>query len=322
MLAAVPAQMRQTDLAMIGSMRSRFGDDDASAPGIASLTPVGGALTTERRAWARGVYSDVDIRQTGTVNPSTQGHVSGIQAGTDLFVSPLGDWRGGIYVGTLDGGGDLSGSASGTWRAVGATDLRGRYFGAYASYGNNTGFYVDTVLQYGSQHYTIRPYGGDAASGKGNSLTASVEVGQAFALASNWVIEPQAQLSYRRASLDDLVISGARVVQDDSNSWTAGLGVRVKGDFATSAGRLQPYARVGVIHGTGSDDRARFIGPAAFTDIVSSGDYTSAELATGATLSLTKTVSLYGEVGKVFSTGGDTRVRSSIQGSLGIRVRW
>lgn len=323
MLAALPAQMRQTDLAMIGSMHSRFGDDDASAQALASLTPVGGALATERRAWARAVYSDVDIRQTGTVNPSTQGHVSGIQAGTDLYVSPLGDWRGGLYVGTLDGGADLSGSASGTWRAVGSTDLRGRYLGAYATYGNATGFYVDTVLQYGSQTYTIRPDGGSAASGKGHSLTASVEVGQAFALGSaGWTIEPQAQLSYRKGSIDDLTLSGASVQQDNSGSWTAGVGVRVKGDFATSVGRLQPYARVGIVHGTGGDDRARFIGPAAFTDILSSGSYTSAELAAGATLSLTKTVSVYGEVGKLFSTGGDTRVKSSIQGAIGVRVRW
>ena len=323
MLAALPAQMRQTDLAMVGSMRSRFGDDDASAQAIASLTPVGGALATERRAWARAVYSDVDVRQTGTVDPSTQGHVSGLQAGTDLYVSPLGDWRGGIYVGALDGGADINGSASGTWRAVGDTDLRGRYFGAYASYGNATGFYVDTVLQYGSQHYTIRPFGGPAASGKGDSVTASVEVGQAFALGSGgWTIEPQAQLSYRKARLDDLYISGARVQQDDAGNWTAGVGVRVKGDFTTAAGRLQPYARVGIVHGTGGDDVTRFVGPTAFTDITSSGSYTSVELATGATLTLTRTVSLYGEVGRLFSTGGDTRVKSSIQGGIGVRVRW
>ena len=44
----------------------------APAP-IASLTPVGGALSVERRAWARAVYSDVDIRQSGVVSPSTQG---------------------------------------------------------------------------------------------------------------------------------------------------------------------------------------------------------------------------------------------------------
>ena len=322
MLAAVPAQLRQADMAMVGNMRSRFGDDDASAPQVASLTPVGGALSVDRRAWARAVYSDVDIRQTGTVNPSTQGHVNGVQAGTDLFVAPLGDWRGGIYVGTLDGGADISGSASGVWRPVGDTDLRGRYIGAYASYANNTGFYFDTVLQYGSQRYTIRPQGSAAATGDGNSFTASFEVGQAFALGGGWVWEPQAQLSYYKAHIDDLVISNARVEQNSSSSWTGALGVRVKGDIATAAGRLQPYGRVAVVRGTGGNDSARFIGPAAFVDVVSSGDYTSGELAAGATLSLSKAVSLYGEIGRLYSLSDETEVSSSIQGAIGMRVRW
>lgn len=322
MLAALPSQLRRTDLAMIGSLRSRLGDDDASARAIASLTPVGGALSAERRAWARAVYSDVDIRQSGVVTPSTQGRVAGVQAGTDLYVSQLGDWHAGVYVGTLEGDADLSGFASGAFRPVGSTDLRARYLGAYASYANATGFYVDTVLQYGAHRYTIRPLGGLAASGKGNSLTASVEVGQAFALGGGWTIEPQAQLSYRKARIDDLAISGALVQQDDSGNWTAGLGVRVKGDISTAAGRLQPYARVGVVRGSGGSDVARFVNGPFVTPIGSTGNYTSVEVAGGATLSLSKTVSLYGEVGKVFSAGGDTKVKSSVQGAIGVRVRW
>lgn len=322
MLAAMPAQLRQNDMAMLGNLHARLGDDDASAPAVASLTPVGGALTTDRHAWARGVYSDVDIRQDGTVNPSTQGHLGGVQVGTDLYVSPLGDWRAGVYVGTLDGNSDVSGLASGLWRAVGSTDTRSRYFGAYATYANTTGFYADTVLQYGSQRYTIQPLGGFEASGKGNSLLAAMEVGQAFALGNGWTLEPQAQLVYSHASLDDMVIQGALVQQDNLDSWTGGLGVRVKGDFATSAGRLQPYGRVAVIHGTGGNTIARFIGPAAFTDIASAASYTSMELAGGFTLALSRSVSVYGEIGRLFSTSGDTEVKASVQGAVGMRVRW
>lgn len=322
MLSGLPAQLRQADLAMVGSMRARLGDDDASARALASLVPVAGALSTERRAWARAVYSNVDIRQDGTVNPSTRGHVAGVQAGTDLYVSSGGDWRAGLYVGALEGDADVRGSASGLWRPVGSTDLRGRYLGAYATYANPSGFYVDSVLQYGTQRYTIRPLGSLGVSGKGKSLTASVEVGQAFALGGGWTVEPQAQLSYRKARLDDLAILGALVQQDDASHWTVGAGVRVKGDFATRAGRLQPYGRVGVVHGSGGSDVTRFAGPAAFTDIGSASGYTSVELAGGATLSLTKTVSVYGEIGRLFDAGGDARVKSSVQGAVGVRVRW
>ncbi|OUL98014.1 hypothetical protein A8M77_33695 [Variovorax sp. JS1663] len=309
-------------MVMLGGMRSRMGDDDASGRPIASLTPVAGALSNERHAWARAIYSDLDIRQSGIANPSTQGHVSGLQAGTDLYVSQLGDWRAGVYVGHLDGDADMQGFASGLYRPVGSTDLRSRYLGAYATYANATGFYVDTALQYGSQRYTIRPLGAFAASGKGNSLTASVEVGQAFSLGGNWTIEPQAQLSYRRSKVDDLLISGALVQQDDANGWTAGLGVRVKGDFATAAGRLQPYGRIGVVHGNDAGDTVRFINGGFITPIASASRFTSVEAAAGATLSVTKAVSVYGELGKVFATGGDTRVKSSVQGAVGVRVRW
>lgn len=322
LIAAVPAQLRQNDLAMLGSLHRRTGDDDSSARSLASLTPVAGALETDRHAWARAIYTDLDIRQDGTVNPSSKGQASGVQAGTDLYVSPLGDWRAGVYVGVIDGDADVSGSASGLWRAVGSNDLRSRYLAAYATYANTTGFYVDTVLQYGSQRYTVRPIGRLETSGDGSSWLAAVEVGQAFAMGGGWTFEPQAQLIYSRTRLDDLAITGARVQQDNLDSWTAGLGVRIKGDFATSAGRLQPYGRVGVIHGTGGDTIARFIGPAAFTDIATAGGYTSIELAGGFTLALNRSTSLYGEVGHLFGTGGDTEVKSSIQGAVGVRVRW
>jgi hypothetical protein len=34
------------------------------------------------------------------------------------------------------------------------------------------------------------------------------------------------------------------------------------------------------------------------------------------------TISLYGEVGKLWASGGDTRVKSQLNASAGLRVRW
>ena len=56
--------------------------------------------------------------------------------------------------------------------------------------------------------------------------------------------------------------------------------------------------------------------------IASASGYTSAELAGGFTLAVTRATSVYGEVGRLFSTGGDARVKSSVQGSVGLKVRW
>lgn len=114
----------------------------------------------------------------------------------------------------------------------------------------------------------------------------------------------------------------ARVSQDDADSWAAGLGVRVKGDFATSIGRLQPYGRIGLVYNHGSTVVTGFTGPAGFTDIATPSSYTSGELSIGSTLSLTRIVSLYGEVGQVYSASGSTKVRSSVQAAVGVRARW
>ena len=159
-------------------------------------------------------------------------------------------------------------------------------------------------------------------SGKASSFTASVEIGKPFALNERWSIEPQAQLAWQRSSFDDLVLGGARVQQDAASGWIGRLGVRVKGDIATGAGRLQPYARLNLYHASFGDDAATFIGPAGATVIASGGGYSAAEVAAGATLALTPATSLYGEIGHLWNIGGEASVKSSVQASLGIKVRW
>jgi outer membrane autotransporter protein len=305
LFAALPAQLRQGDLAMIGNLHRRVGDE---------------AATDGRQAWARAVYTDLDIRQGGTAAPQSQGHLAGVQAGTDLLVS--GNWRAGLYVGTLDGGADVSGNARGVFGPVGNNDLQSRYLGAYATWLGADGWYADGVLQAGSHRYTVRPDGNPNAQGKARSVTASIEGGKAFALTERWTIEPQAQLIHQQASFDDVLISGARVRQDAHDGWIGRIGVRVKGDIATGAGRLQPYARLNLYRASSGSDVATFVGPAASTPIASASGYTTTEVAGGFTLALTPTTMLYGELGRLFSSGGDARVKSSVQGSLGVRVSW
>lgn len=177
------------------------------------------------------------------------------------------------------------------------------------------------MLQAGDHRYGVRPDLNPDASGKASSWTASVEVGQPLALNDGWTIEPQAQLAYQKSSVDDLWLSGAQVQQQTDAGWIGRLGVRVKGNMATSAGRLQPYGRVNLYYAGSGTDVARFVSPAAVTDIASRTGYTSAEVAGGVTLALNETTSLYAELGHLFDVSGDARVRSSVMGSLGVRVR-
>jgi len=313
MLAALPSQLRQADLAMLGNLHQRIGDEDVKG----SADPD----ARERRAWGRVISTDLDIRQEGTVSPSSKGRLNGLQAGTDLWADP--NWRAGVYVGQLEGGVDVDGFARGVaGLRVGRSDLRSQYLGGYATYASSSGFYADGVLQAARHSYTGAPLFDPQFTGKGHSWLASIELGQSFALAPNWQIEPQLQLAHQSLSLDDEALFGALVQQNLDSNWLVRAGVRVKGEVQTAAGLLQPYARLNVYHTSSGTDVARFIGPAALTDIVSRTGYTSTELAAGSTLRLSPATSVYGELGTLFASGGSQRVKGGLQGSAGVRVRW
>ncbi|WP_295981743.1 autotransporter domain-containing protein, partial [uncultured Variovorax sp.] len=87
-------------------------------------------------------------------------------------------------------------------------------------------------------------------------------------------------------------------------------------------GTLQPYGRFNVYKTSSGADIARFVNGATTTGIAAPTGGTSTELAGGFTLALGQSTSLYGEVGKLWSSGGDARVRSGVNGSVGVRVKW
>ncbi len=127
-LAALPAQFRQADLAMLGNLHRRMGDAAPVACGA-----------SRRLAWARLVYANLGIEQPGIARARTDGSVSGLQAGTDLLVKDA--WRAGVYVGYLDGKADVSGNARGITANVGRNDLRSPFLGAYVTWMGASGWY-------------------------------------------------------------------------------------------------------------------------------------------------------------------------------------
>ncbi|MET3654913.1 outer membrane autotransporter protein, partial [Dyella japonica] len=216
LLAALPAQLRRADLAMLGNLQRRIGDE---AP--AGSTDAVDA--SEHRTWARVVYADVGATQPGIAQARADGSVSGLQVGTDLWVNDA--WHAGVYLGYLNGSSDVTGNARGEIAPVGSDRLRAHYLGAYATWMDMSGWYVDGVLQGVSQRYDVRPNITRAVSGKGDGFMASVEAGKAYALVDRWSVEPQVQVAYQHNSIDDLMLSGARVQQEAASGWIARLGV-------------------------------------------------------------------------------------------------
>ncbi|SEL33029.1 outer membrane autotransporter barrel domain-containing protein [Variovorax sp. YR750] len=316
--AVLPEQFRQANLSMLGSLHIRMGDSGRPATNDAGPAISGQSY---RQAWGRVISTDRTTSQTGTVSPTSEGRLTGFQAGTDLWADA--HWRAGVYVGQLDGDMRVNGFASGLLNlGVGTNDLKNQYFGVYGTWKNDGGLYVDGVLQGGRHRYTASPTLGLASSGKGSSLLASIEVGQPFGIAAGWTIEPQLQLVHQRVSLDDTGIVGALIRQDSHDGWLVRAGVRVKGEIDTSAGLLQPYARLNLYYSGGGTDVARFTGPAGFADIATRTGGSSGELAVGASWQLSRSTSLYGELGQLWDMSGDARNSSGVNASVGVKVLW
>lgn len=306
LLAAAPQQLRQADQAMLGNLHLREGSV-VSGP--------------QRQGWARLISTDRTSSQVGTVSPDSEGRLNGLQVGTNLWANP--NWNTGVYVGQLQGDARVSGFASGVHGVVGTNDQRNQYLGVYATYRRDGGFYVDSVLQGARHSVSLRPDLNASARLKGRGLLASVEVGQPFALNPNWALEPQLQLMHQRLNVSDTALSGHTTVEHDSaDSWILRLGARLQGEFATSAGRLQPYGRINVFTSTNGTDHARFSTGAGATSIDTRTGGTSTELAAGATLVVSPAVSVYGELGQLWASGGEARTKSGINGSVGLKFNW
>lgn len=58
------------------------------------------------------------------------------------------------------------------------------------------------------------------------------------------------------------------------------------------------------------------------TDIQAKGGYTATEMAAGASLRINPRTSFYAELGKLWANGGDSRVRSGVQASIGVKAQW
>lgn len=308
---------------MLSTLHRRVGDENRPMEtSLADGTDIGtsGWGGTNRRAWGRVLGGSIDIQQDGIAGVDSHSTMAGLQTGVDLYGDSR--WHAGLYIGALHTRSRVSGHVGGSFGAAGQLRLDDHYFGGYGTYTDASGLYTDMVLQYGLHDVsTTAPR--TSTNARGTSLTASIEAGQSFALGHGWAIEPQAQLIFNQLSLGSANIPGATIQQDADKQLTGRLGMRFTGDMATAAGRLQPYGRVDVWHGFSGADTTRFISAATTTSIGTRVGYTSTELALGFTLQLTPVVSVYGEVGRLFKvSGGESRLRSAVQGSAGLKINF
>ncbi|WET39597.1 autotransporter outer membrane beta-barrel domain-containing protein [Citrobacter enshiensis] len=303
--------VRQGDLSLLGNMHQRMGDD--IKPGI----------DEDNRAWARMIGYSGKTKLDDATGTETSSHTSGIQVGADLYGGA--NWKAGVYASVLDIDSSVNGTNVGSAGKGGNIDDNGFYIGGYATWFSETGMYVDNVLQYGNHDSRLAASGNsDSYTVKGNTLTASTEVGKPFRLgASAWSLEPQAQLIYQYSDFDDSTLNGStktKVKMDTADSFTARLGVRLVGDYDTNHGKIQPYGRVNLWQGLGSKDKTHFSNAVTTTTLESSQQYSSTEVAAGMTWTIDRDLQVYGELGTQFSNGGSkSQVEAPINASIGFK---
>lgn len=207
--------------------------------------------------WVRGLDRQytVDTHYSRAFDQSIQG----VQAGADKAIQ-LDTAK--LYVGGLFG----SSRADLSFGEGFSGDLDSTSVGAYVTWLQNGGWYVDSVLKYNRLNANVRGTTNLGArvkgSGSANGYSASVESGKRINSDSGWFVEPQVQLSASHVDgLDYTSTDGLKVNSGAVDSLQGRVGAMVGKVFALSDGRsIEPYAKVSVIREFNADSQVKVNG--------------------------------------------------------------
>jgi autotransporter family porin len=311
--AVVPPIVHQLALSTLGTFHERQGEQ--------ALLGSEGAV---RSAWGRVIGQNTEQSWTGSVAPTFDGTLWGVQAGVDLFASEGDDGRHdhfGLFVGRTRADGDVRGFALG-WNnlTVGETRLDDTHIGLSWSRIGAGGAYLDAVIvasRYDGKTTSSRGIGIDL---DGDGVTASLEAGYPIRWGedSRWSLEPQAQLIWQRVSFDGKQDEFANVDFDSDNARTGRVGVRLSADYQTSAGLLQPYLKLNYWHAFGGEDRLRFD-----TDIIETDQqFDAVELGAGLVAQFNANTSMYLVLDYTTDADDEGRDRKTVEGNVGLRITW
>ncbi|UZE26312.1 autotransporter outer membrane beta-barrel domain-containing protein [Pseudomonas sp. B21-056] len=308
--SVLPPAAAQLPLMALGTFHDRQGDQ---------------RLLTETGAfgagWGRVYGKDLDQTWAGTVSPRFDGSIKGFQVGNDLYSAPMSGGqtqRIGFFVGHTKLNGSVDGFNLGfQGRRAGRIELDGDSYGLYWTLTDPTGGYVDAVVMGTRLDGDNRSDRGLKIDNRGHALTLSAEAGYPFAVAADWVLEPQVQVIHQKISLDTQDDGISRVEFDSDSAWTGRVGARLKGRYQVSGMPVEPYLRANLWHTFSGTDTVTFDN----TDRVETQQRAStADLGVGVIMSLAPSVSVYASAD--YSNNLDSNQQRSMAGNFGVRVSW
>ena len=308
--SALPPVAQKLGLATVGTFHQRQGDQTL-------LTRDG----DDPAAWARAYGSHSSQSWAGTVSPSFDGTMAGVQVGVDIlrFESAPGHRdRAGVFYAYGWANGAINGFALGLNDVrTGNLSLDNQNVGAYWTHIGPAGWYVDAVVMgsfYDASPRSDRQVGASAA---GTGVAASLETGVPIPLNGFLAIEPQAQLIWQHQSFDTFNDVFSSVALGNADTLTGRLGLRIPATYTVGTAQLRPYLEANLWH-TASNDRTIAFAVTDLIGVQSRG--TAVEVGAGVVAQIDRAISAYASAG--YTTSVDNTHREDITGRLGLRASW
>jgi outer membrane autotransporter protein len=254
--ASAPRLAMDWGNASIGSLYEREGDRSSMD-------------NPERTVWGRivgqqGEYAGNSSGLQGN-EPKSQGKLNFVQIGGDLHTwKPMEDvWaRAGLF-GTIGSSTDTvdNVTTSGNLGKAGTINMDHYALGAYATTQSSSGWYTDSVFQWGQQHMKTSSVNAVALGSTGNSYAASFEFGKRTDMGNNWSVEPQAQLSWQSQTFDDAADVASVVRFDEAQSALVRVGVRFTKKLGTEQSKLIAWVTPSLVNEFGRGTSVRLPSP-------------------------------------------------------------
>jgi len=212
---------------------------------------------------------------------------------------------------------DVKGQALG-WNnlSTGKIKVDATSVGGYWTHIGPSGWYLDGIVMGTWYGGNARSVSGAGIDNDGSGITVSLEGGYPFALTDNWQLEPQAQLIWQRAWLDDQQDAFSSVSFDSNDAVTGRIGARLQGNYQTARGLFQPYLKANLWHNFKATDTVLF----GTDPITTQAESTSLELGGGIVHNFTKNVSAFATADYTFDVSGERK--RAFEGNIGLTVKW
>ncbi|PXZ05257.1 hypothetical protein DKK70_11755 [Gilliamella apicola] len=191
--------------------------------------------------WLRGFTGKLDSFSGGKLSKFDMSY-HGFQFGADKQLSENSPLVIGAFVGQTYGNPDYKN---------GDGSLRSFNTGIYATYLDNSGFYIDGVVKYDRQknHFKVKDTANNHIQGTGhsNGLGLSMELGQKFKI-NDFYIEPQTQFSYSHQNDNSINASnGLKVKLGNYNSLIGRASALLGYEFNSDENSINIYAKTGIV---------------------------------------------------------------------------